>query len=323
MEAQKQLTPNEKAQLYKYEETIRRGLQTFLEVGNALWAIRDNRLYREHGTFDDYCLARWDLKRSHVYRLIGASKTMNNLLMSPTGDIFPTNERQIRPLTSLDPETQREVWQRAVETSPNGEITATHVEHVAGLYYYTNGSPEWYTPPHIIEAVEEVLGTIDLDPCSNSMENPNVPATRHYTQEDNGLLHPWRGRIFLNPPFNTEIKMWIEKLYEEWNAGHITEAIVLVYAKTETLWFNRLFMFPRCFIRGRLRFSKPNDDPAVSGFSRFPSVAIYMGDNLPRFAYVFSKLGQIYVLHTAFQGLSKKVSKTTPLFSPKQATFQP
>jgi hypothetical protein len=31
---------------------------------------------------------------------------------------------------------------------------------------------------------------INLDPCSNSREILNVPAAKHYTAEDNGLILP-------------------------------------------------------------------------------------------------------------------------------------
>ncbi len=37
-------------------------------------------------------------------------------------------ERHLRPLTSLPPDEQREVYQRAVETAPEGKVTAKHVE---------------------------------------------------------------------------------------------------------------------------------------------------------------------------------------------------
>jgi hypothetical protein len=45
------------------------------------------------------------------------------------------------------------------------------------------------------------MDEIDLDPCSNSVEIPNVPAARHYTIGNNGLVQPREGRIFINPPF--------------------------------------------------------------------------------------------------------------------------
>jgi hypothetical protein len=40
----------------------------------------------------------------------------------------------------------------------------------------SSASPDWWTPPHILEASREALGgRIDLDPCANDGP-PNVPA---------------------------------------------------------------------------------------------------------------------------------------------------
>ena len=86
----------------------RGGMQTFIEVGNALLEIRDQRLYREHGykTFDDYCRERWNWSKTHVNRQIQAAQVSQNL--TPMG-VTPLSERQARELVSLPPEEQREV----------------------------------------------------------------------------------------------------------------------------------------------------------------------------------------------------------------------
>ena len=78
------------------------------------------------------------------------------------------------------------------------------------------------------------MGAIDLDPASNSREIPNVPAAKHYTDQDNGLLQPWVGRVFLNPPFGPEAGRWFSKLFLERFAGRTSEAIVLWKSATET-----------------------------------------------------------------------------------------
>ena len=45
--------------------------------------------------------------------------------------VVDISERAIRPLTKIkDPEEQREVYQKAVETAPEGKVTAKHVERV-------------------------------------------------------------------------------------------------------------------------------------------------------------------------------------------------
>jgi len=87
------LVPTRLAEL---ETRIERGLQTFIEVGEALAEIRDQRLYREsHATFEAYCRERWGWSRQHAYRQIKAAQMVGTL--SPMGD-KPANERQARAL---------------------------------------------------------------------------------------------------------------------------------------------------------------------------------------------------------------------------------
>ena len=86
------LTDTEKLKFDQYEQIIKNGLNTFLQVGHALAQIRDNRLYREtHKTFEKYCKDKWDLGRAYAYRQIDSYKTINllELKMSPIGDKNP------------------------------------------------------------------------------------------------------------------------------------------------------------------------------------------------------------------------------------------
>jgi len=62
---------------------------------------------------------------SRAYRLIDAAQVVR--ILSPVGDIQPTSERQIRSLTKLEPEEQREAWKIATAISP--KPTAAIVEH--------------------------------------------------------------------------------------------------------------------------------------------------------------------------------------------------
>ena len=66
-------------------------------------------------TFEAYVKDRWDMVRSHAYRLIDASKVLDNL--SPIGDgILPQNESQARALVHLKPIDQRNIWREFIES---------------------------------------------------------------------------------------------------------------------------------------------------------------------------------------------------------------
>lgn len=131
------LSTSEAGRLAELETVIERGLQTFIEVGNALMEIRNSRLYRQrYATFEEYCQERWDLRKSRIYQLMDAAEVVENLKSSPLAELssgnipLPVNEAQARPLAKLEVELQRQAWQRAVETAPEGRITARHVETV-------------------------------------------------------------------------------------------------------------------------------------------------------------------------------------------------
>jgi hypothetical protein len=355
-----ELTVIECTDLEQHESVIEQGLKTFVEVGTALLAIRDGKLYRQaHGTFEDYCATRWGMTDRYARNLMSAAEVVGNLKTGTIVPVLPATESQVRPLARLDPIEQPIVWQRVVDTAHNGKITAAHVESTVKEYkyeqqagdnhrfvpsvttdeyeqladdlagdedgydwteeeaeevtpdyastiveesepktikmsiHYSSATPEHYTPEHILSLVSDVMGTIDLDPCSNSKEEPNVPAIEHYTIDDDGLSLTWKGSVFMNPPYGREIGGWIEKLCAEYESGNVTEAIALVPARVDTAWWNKLTATERtyavvCFVRGRLTFIN-NEDPAP-----FPSALVYLGDNRCKFYAEFSTIGQIW-----------------------------
>jgi hypothetical protein len=69
------------------------------------------------------------------------------------------------------------------------------------------GTEVWLTPPHIIQS----LGNFDLDPCA-SIDRPWDTAAHHYTVEDDGLIQPWFGRVWCNPPYGPKMGGFLSKL---------------------------------------------------------------------------------------------------------------
>jgi len=102
--------------LAQLEAVIKQYRQDFYSVGKALKEIRDGRHYHRLSfkSFESYVRLRWDMGRSHAYRLIEAAAVINNL--SPIGEVLPKNEAQVRPLTKLDAFSQRRVWRDFLKT---------------------------------------------------------------------------------------------------------------------------------------------------------------------------------------------------------------
>jgi hypothetical protein len=147
---------------------------------------------------------------------------------------------------------------------------------------------DWFTPPHVIARVVAVLGSIDLDPCSDDART--VPAAVHYDRRIDGLAGPWHGKVFCNPPYGrgSVIPRWLEKFAGERDCGRMHEGILLVPARTETEWFRILWGADAlCFWHGRIQFgtSKVN--------APFPSVLGYFGKNRTRFMAEFCDAGKV------------------------------
>jgi hypothetical protein len=108
------LTAIEQRELLSHEHVIKSGLETFIEVGEALLSIRDGKLYRAtHRTFEDYCRERWGMTDRRARQLIVAAEIAVGV--SETGTIVPKNEGQVRPLVGVPVEERSEVWKRAQE----------------------------------------------------------------------------------------------------------------------------------------------------------------------------------------------------------------
>lgn len=117
-------------------------------------------------------------------------------------------------------------------------------------------SVEYMTPPEILKP----LGRFDLDPCT-PVNRPWDTADKHYTILDDGLIQPWTGRVWLNPPFGREAIHWMRRL-----AKH-GDGIALLPARTETkMFFECVWGIADCvlFIKNRPHFHFPNGKRLIS-----------------------------------------------------------
>ena len=72
---------------------------------------------------------------------------------------------------------------------------------------------EQYTPSWIFN----VLGVrFDLDVCAPIGGTGLVPADRHYSVVEDGLVSPWLGRVWMNPPYSKPTP-WVDKFIEHGN----------------------------------------------------------------------------------------------------------
>jgi hypothetical protein len=91
-------------------------------------------------------------------------------------------------------------------------------------------SDDYYTPSWIFECMGIEF---DLDVCSPPGGIPWIPAKQYYTQEDDGLMQPWAGRVWMNPPYSN-VTPWVARLIEHGNG-------IGFFPFSRSRWLNRLF----------------------------------------------------------------------------------
>lgn len=161
----------------------------------------------------------------------------------------------------------------------------------------------WYTPSAYIEAARMVMGSIDLDPFSSERANETIQAARILTEDRSAFSTPWRKDrrrypdgvcVWMNPPYSAGlIHQAVVIFLENWAAGHIAQAVVLVNNATDTQWFKALREQSTavCFTHHRISFESP-DGKRVSGNTRGQTF-FYFGSESRAEAFVveFSRFG--------------------------------
>jgi phage N-6-adenine-methyltransferase len=151
----------------------------------------------------------------------------------------------------------------------------------------STGNNEWYTPSEWIERARIAMGTIDVDPASCEFAQRVVRAAEWFDQKRDGLTHPWRGNVWLNPPYSGGlIEPFIEKLVVE--RRNFAQAIVLVHSRTDASWFHTLCSIADCiaFTKGRIGFYNNHVEQTSP---QNGSVLVYIGQSPEDFAEAFSE----------------------------------
>jgi phage N-6-adenine-methyltransferase len=206
------------------------------------------------------------------------------------------NGRTCEPYSHVHVHRVRQVFDRYFKVTPRprfrdayNEITNAGNAHVA----QNSGNNEWYTPLEIIDAARDVLGAIDLDPASSARANVVVRAARFFSLADDGLTQPWRGRVWMNPPYaQPAIEHFADKLADSVTAGDVPAAVVLVNNATETAWFQTLGAVASalCLIQGRVKFWSPDSDATATPLQG--QIVLYLGADVSTFCDTFRQFGQ-------------------------------
>ncbi|MEA5259184.1 hypothetical protein VB264_15415 [Arcicella aquatica] len=198
------------------EAVIEKGLNTFVEVGNALFEIRNNKLYRDKfTTFESYCRDRWNLKRQRAYELMDAAAVVNTLSEisdkneqdSQASIVVPTKESHAAALSKVPEEFRSEVWEKALEKnqSPGKVITAKMIDNIAKELgnISIDVSPEIEERKGLVKQIREKVKKAKLDQILVEIkgefliENDLVSVWQSLNQDSSEITETYKAYISL------------------------------------------------------------------------------------------------------------------------------
>jgi hypothetical protein len=128
------LSADETAQRERLEKVVKDGWVNFLEVGHALIEIQRENLYRDYGTFEQYCRDRLNISRPYAYSMIGSAEVYDDLSANADIKQKPLNEFQIRSLIPVPKEKRVLAWKEVVRKADGKTITAKLVREVSAPF---------------------------------------------------------------------------------------------------------------------------------------------------------------------------------------------
>lgn len=137
----------------------------------------------------------------------------------------------------------------------------------------SSNKADWETPQDLFDNLDNIFG-FTLDAAANPI---NAKCKNFFTEKkNNALKEEWHGRVWLNPPYGTEIKYWVEKARHESAQDYCELVCVLLPARTDTKYFHNDIMRASevWLMKGRLKFvGAPTSAP-------FPSmIVIFDGED--------------------------------------------
>lgn len=159
---------------------------------------------------------------------------------------------------------------------------------------FTSTTDEWPTPQELFDALDAEFG-FTLDCCAT---DANAKVARYFDRASDGLVRPWHGVVWMNPPYGRQISAWVEKAYRSSMAG--ATVVCLIPARTDTAYWHDFAMRAAelRFIRGRLSFTSVLQDErrAATGAHNapFPSVVVVFrpGSDGPPATWAIDRCGR-------------------------------
>ena len=107
----------------------------------------------------------------------------------------------------------------------------TRTDHLSGTAWSWMVNPaasiqDYFTPSGIIEAARQAMGDIDLDAASHWVANRAHRIPEYFDVNRSAFDNPWRGRVWLNPPYGDNAP-WLREILRYVGSGEIQQLCML------------------------------------------------------------------------------------------------
>lgn len=156
------LTDSERKDRDENVAAIKEALGNFLLTGERLRYLNENRLYKEHGTFDEFVHKEFQMDDSRAYQLIDAYEVVAEMKKRDV-KVLPLHESHCRELHGLiqTPAIMVDVWESVLA---KGKVTSEMIK----------------------EEVARRTGKVQWSPASNGRRPAKVAAGRSSTSVEEG-----------------------------------------------------------------------------------------------------------------------------------------
>lgn len=154
-----------------------------------------------------------------------------------------------------------------------------------GSWETAGASDEWFTPAHVFDAMAV---RFDMDVAAPEGGAPFVPCGRYLTRADDGLVAPWQGFVWMNPPFGGRngLAPWLDRFFHHGNG------VALVPDRTSAPWWQDAARWADgvLFTRGKVKFIRPDGSVGKS-----PGAGVTL--------FAAGDFGRLALRHAAINGL--------------------
>ncbi len=153
---------------------------------------------------------------------------------------------------------------------------------------------QWQSPELVIQAVRQVLGGIECDPCASD-DGPTL-AEIEYRHQDDGLSQPWPGTGWVAPGHtDIDFTQWCKKALSELEAGNLSEAILCV-PETELRLVPEMYRYPIAISYLPLTVSYTTDSKSLQKTLPTCSTFVYLSaaPRTEQFASAFREIAAVF-----------------------------